>query len=250
MPRPPTWAVAETSRGPLPSPCRSGRPGGGRRRGRSVRSSRRASLSCGDFGSRDFPGEPKLVVAGCAGPCGAGGVERGRRGRGDVLDGNPAVHGKQPRCVVGAAEFEHAQVGHHAVHVLVRQGNPPAFGRPPTPRRRGRRTPAGCGAVSSRSCGGARCCRSRRVRREAALRASRAGRWRRCSGGPFSVTTKETGRVTGRAFEVDGGHVSLAGGWRHGPACDKGARWEPAELGPVVASLPASATSSEPVSGA
>ncbi|MEV0073589.1 SDR family oxidoreductase [Amycolatopsis sp. NPDC050768] len=60
----------------------------------------------------------------------------------------------------------------------------------------------------------------------------------------------ESAGVTGRVFEVDGGRVSLADGWRHGPSRDKGTRWEPAELGPVVASLLASAPSPEPVYGA
>ncbi|MBI2710131.1 MAG: SDR family oxidoreductase [Actinobacteria bacterium] len=47
--------------------------------------------------------------------------------------------------------------------------------------------------------------------------------------------------VTGRVFEVDGGRVALAEGWRHGPEADKGARWEPRELGPVVEELLAKA---------
>ncbi|WP_436491947.1 SDR family oxidoreductase [Actinokineospora sp. HUAS TT18] len=49
--------------------------------------------------------------------------------------------------------------------------------------------------------------------------------------------SRESAGVTGRVFEVEGGRLSLADGWRHGPAVDKGARWEPAELGPVVADL-------------
>ncbi|MDT4976613.1 MAG: hypothetical protein QOG98_2371 [Pseudonocardiales bacterium] len=56
--------------------------------------------------------------------------------------------------------------------------------------------------------------------------------------------------VTGRVFEVEAGTVSLADGWRHGPPVDKGARWDPAELGPVVADLLAKATPPEPVYGA
>ncbi|WP_408629950.1 SDR family oxidoreductase [Amycolatopsis aidingensis] len=59
----------------------------------------------------------------------------------------------------------------------------------------------------------------------------------------------ESAEVTGRVFEVDGGRVSLAQAWRHGPAADKGARWEPAELGPVVAGLLAEAAEPEPVYG-
>ncbi|UJW28191.1 SDR family oxidoreductase [Saccharothrix sp. AJ9571] len=59
----------------------------------------------------------------------------------------------------------------------------------------------------------------------------------------------ESAGVTGRVFEVDGGRVSLATGWRHGPERDKGARWEPGELGPVVAELLAEAPEPEPVYG-
>ncbi len=50
----------------------------------------------------------------------------------------------------------------------------------------------------------------------------------------------ESAGVTGRMFEVDGGRIGVAQGWRHGPVVDKGARWEPEELGPVVLDLLAS----------
>ncbi len=43
--------------------------------------------------------------------------------------------------------------------------------------------------------------------------------------------------VTGRVFEVAGGSISVADGWRTGPDANKGARWEPAELGPVIHDL-------------
>ncbi|WP_063065462.1 SDR family oxidoreductase [Nocardia violaceofusca] len=56
--------------------------------------------------------------------------------------------------------------------------------------------------------------------------------------------------VTGRMFEVEGGKVALADGWRHGVAEDRGARWQPSELGPVVRELIAKATDPEPVYGA
>ncbi|WP_116041002.1 SDR family oxidoreductase [Amycolatopsis palatopharyngis] len=59
----------------------------------------------------------------------------------------------------------------------------------------------------------------------------------------------ESAEVTGRVFEVDGGRVALAQAWRHGPAVDKGARWEPGELGPVVARLIDRAPVPEPVYG-
>ncbi|OXM65703.1 SDR family oxidoreductase [Amycolatopsis vastitatis] len=60
----------------------------------------------------------------------------------------------------------------------------------------------------------------------------------------------ESAHVTGRVFEVEGGKVALAQGWRHGPEVDKGARWDPAELGPVVADLLERAPEPEPVYGA
>ncbi|MEV0335799.1 SDR family oxidoreductase [Nocardia sp. NPDC050717] len=56
--------------------------------------------------------------------------------------------------------------------------------------------------------------------------------------------------VTGRMFEVEGGKVALAQGWRHGAPVDRGARWNPAELGPVVAELIEKSTPPEPVYGA
>lgn len=56
--------------------------------------------------------------------------------------------------------------------------------------------------------------------------------------------------VTGRVFEVEAGKVSVADGWQHGPSVDKGARWDPAELGPVVERLLAEAPAPAPVYGA
>jgi hypothetical protein len=40
--------------------------------------------------------------------------------------------------------------------------------------------------------------------------------------------------VTGRVFEVAGGKISVADGWRTGPEIDKGERWDPAEVGAAV----------------
>src|SRR5204862_186183 len=53
--------------------------------------------------------------------------------------------------------------------------------------------------------------------------------------------SSESRDVTGRVFELEGGKVSVTDGWQHGPAVDKGDRWDPAELGPVVRELPATA---------
>ena len=60
----------------------------------------------------------------------------------------------------------------------------------------------------------------------------------------------ESREVTGRVFEVEGGIVRVAEGWAHGPQVDKGARWDPAELGPVVTDLLAKARLPVPVFGA
>ncbi|PXX66988.1 NAD(P)-dependent dehydrogenase (short-subunit alcohol dehydrogenase family) [Nocardia tenerifensis] len=60
----------------------------------------------------------------------------------------------------------------------------------------------------------------------------------------------QSAAVTGRMFEVEGGKVALAEGWRHGVAVDRGAKWSPAELGPVVADLIAKGMPPEPVYGA
>jgi hypothetical protein len=59
----------------------------------------------------------------------------------------------------------------------------------------------------------------------------------------------ESGDVTGRVFEVEGGKVSVANGWQHGEAVDKGDRWSPSELGPVVRELLAKAPTPAPVYG-
>src|SRR5262245_19048944 len=56
--------------------------------------------------------------------------------------------------------------------------------------------------------------------------------------------------VTGKMFEVEGGIIRVAEGWAQGPQGDKGARWEPAELGAVVAELLGKARPPVPVYGA
>jgi NAD(P)-dependent dehydrogenase (short-subunit alcohol dehydrogenase family) len=68
---------------------------------------------------------------------------------------------------------------------------------------------------------------------------------------PFVVWlgSTDSAGVTGRVFEVEGGKVGVADGWQHGPTLDKGARWEPAELGPVVRDLLGKAPAATPVYG-
>jgi NAD(P)-dependent dehydrogenase (short-subunit alcohol dehydrogenase family) len=56
-------------------------------------------------------------------------------------------------------------------------------------------------------------------------------------------------QVTGRMFEVEGGVISLATGWRHGPRVDRGRCWLPAELDDAVKQLMAEAPPPEPVYG-
>ena len=62
--------------------------------------------------------------------------------------------------------------------------------------------------------------------------------------------SSESGDVTGRVFEVEGGLISIADGWQHGPAHDKGARFDPGEVGTVVRKLLAEAPAPAPVYGA
>jgi NAD(P)-dependent dehydrogenase (short-subunit alcohol dehydrogenase family) len=51
------------------------------------------------------------------------------------------------------------------------------------------------------------------------------------------LASAESADITGQVFEVGGGSVGVAEGWRHGPTVDKGARWDPLELGPTVRKL-------------
>jgi NAD(P)-dependent dehydrogenase (short-subunit alcohol dehydrogenase family) len=60
----------------------------------------------------------------------------------------------------------------------------------------------------------------------------------------------ESHDVTGKVFEVEGGKIRVAEGWAHGPEIDKGDRWDPAELGPVVTDLLAKSRPPVPVYGA
>jgi len=55
--------------------------------------------------------------------------------------------------------------------------------------------------------------------------------------------------VSGRVFECAGGLISLADGWQVGAEFDKGAKWEPAEIGAVVDDLVKAAPTPFPVHG-
>ena len=60
----------------------------------------------------------------------------------------------------------------------------------------------------------------------------------------------ESRGVTGRVFEIEGGKIGVADGWQHGPEFDKGARWDPEEVGAVVTDLLVEAPLPAPVYGA
>jgi NAD(P)-dependent dehydrogenase (short-subunit alcohol dehydrogenase family) len=64
------------------------------------------------------------------------------------------------------------------------------------------------------------------------------------------LASAESGDVTGRVFEASAGVVSIADGWQPGPSADKKARWDPAELGPVIRRLLAEAPAPAAVYGA
>jgi NAD(P)-dependent dehydrogenase (short-subunit alcohol dehydrogenase family) len=59
----------------------------------------------------------------------------------------------------------------------------------------------------------------------------------------------ESREVTGKVFEVEGGLIRIAEGWAHGPQVDKGAKWDPVELGPVVSDLLSKSRPPVPVYG-
>ena len=58
-----------------------------------------------------------------------------------------------------------------------------------------------------------------------------------------------SGDVTGRVFEVEGGTLSVADGWQHGPRTVSDHRWDPAEIGPAVRELLRRAPAPAPVYG-
>ncbi len=48
------------------------------------------------------------------------------------------------------------------------------------------------------------------------------------------LCSEQSRDVTGRVFEIEGGKISVADGWRTGPAIDRGGRWDPTEVGDAV----------------
>jgi NAD(P)-dependent dehydrogenase (short-subunit alcohol dehydrogenase family) len=55
--------------------------------------------------------------------------------------------------------------------------------------------------------------------------------------------------ITGRVFNVRGGRISVAEGWRAGPAVTRDERWDPAELGEIVPALVAEAAPNATMAG-
>jgi len=64
------------------------------------------------------------------------------------------------------------------------------------------------------------------------------------------LASSASAAVTGRVFEVAGGEISLADGWRKGVSVDRGARWQPEEIGAAVGDLIARAVPPAKVYGA
>lgn len=64
------------------------------------------------------------------------------------------------------------------------------------------------------------------------------------------LVSEQSAHVTGKCFEMYGGKISVADGWRTGEVNDKGARWEADELGGVIDRLIEEAPNPQPVYGA
>lgn len=63
------------------------------------------------------------------------------------------------------------------------------------------------------------------------------------------LAAEESAHVTGRIFEAEGGKISIADGWRTTQGVDKGARWEPAEVGSAIKELLATEVPAQKVYG-
>lgn len=59
----------------------------------------------------------------------------------------------------------------------------------------------------------------------------------------------ESRAISGRVFNVRGGHISVAEGWRAGPSVDRDSRWEPGQLGEVIPDLVARAAGNAAMNG-
>ncbi|KRW57445.1 SDR family oxidoreductase [Pseudomonas sp. TTU2014-080ASC] len=63
------------------------------------------------------------------------------------------------------------------------------------------------------------------------------------------LASEESSGLTGRIFESEGGKISIADGWRSTAGVDKGARWEPAEVGQAIEQLLAAEVPAQKVYG-
>jgi len=63
------------------------------------------------------------------------------------------------------------------------------------------------------------------------------------------LASADSADLTGRVFEAEGGKISIADGWRTTDGVDKGARWQPAEVGGAVATLLAKEVPAQKVYG-
>ena len=64
------------------------------------------------------------------------------------------------------------------------------------------------------------------------------------------LASSESSKVTGQMFEISKGSICVVTGWQRGPEQDRGERWDPKELGPVVHGLLEKAPQAVPVYGA
>jgi NAD(P)-dependent dehydrogenase (short-subunit alcohol dehydrogenase family) len=64
------------------------------------------------------------------------------------------------------------------------------------------------------------------------------------------LASADSGDVTGRMFEIEGGVISVADGWQHGPSIEKDGRWDAAELAGPLRGLLARVPAPAPVYGA
>ena len=63
------------------------------------------------------------------------------------------------------------------------------------------------------------------------------------------LASAESAAVTGRAFEAEGGRICICDGWRTTEGVDKGAHWEPAEIGEAMKELLEKEVPAQPVYG-
>lgn len=63
------------------------------------------------------------------------------------------------------------------------------------------------------------------------------------------LASTESAHVTGRVLEAEGGRIAIADGWRSTEGIDKGAHWEPAEVGEAMAALLAKEVPAQKVFG-